>query len=445
MFGVVRACLFIGAAARLSLILEMHSRTVPNAPKLVADLRNQVANVSGLNSTDIAVEVLPDNFFFPCPEILPSFEPESEMAVAARQLHGVHGPHGHWSHGHWSHGHHHSFMDDEASGEYYYYYYDEKPMIEDGLMMLGAPAEGKCAECLAAGMDYCIAEDRCTERATRTCRGAEDHVTGSPEFSRAEPGHSMKCPRSDAPGERGFLGQDAPGERGFLGHHGRKGFPVLLEVRGVTSDKLIHDLRAHAADLSATGCETVEGQPCKVTFELYECGVRARHAHHRHHSNYHHHIPPLCGLAGAMMNVCCCLFLLRLIRICLCGRRRGWRSQGTDGSPFLPPAAQGAPVQGRIVNGVILPHGAPSAGPAVPPSTAPSVQVQAQAVQPAAVFPVAPVAPVAPAPAAGYCSSCGAPHSDTARFCGACGQPLSGCVSSGPAYPQLQAPMQAQN
>jgi hypothetical protein len=164
-----------------------------------------------------------------------------------------------------------------------------------------------------------------------------------------------------------------------------------------------------------------------VTFELYECAVQAHHhVPHRHH---HHHIPPIAGIFWAISNVCCCLVLVRLIRICLCGRRRNWGSQGADGSaaaPFMP-SAQSAPVQGRIVNGVILPYNAPSAGPAAPP---------------------APTAPVQPA-IAGYCSSCGSPHPDGHKFCGACGHPLQHAllqpgVSSGPAYPQLQAPVQVQ-
>merc|ERR1719326_545628 len=138
----------------------------------------------------------------------------------------------------------------------------------------------------------------------------------------------MKCPRSD-------------GERGFLEHHGRKGFPVLLELRGETTEKMIHELRAHAAELSATGCETTGTQPCKVTFELYECPVRA-HRHHRHHHREEKLM--FCGLMWAIFNFCCCLGFLRCIRlICMgCHRRaRHWRSQGADGNstaPFLSSA-----------------------------------------------------------------------------------------------------------
>jgi hypothetical protein len=67
---------------------------------------------------------------------------------------------------------------------------DEEPLPEHG-----HPA-GKCEECIAAGQDYCIAENRCTTRATRTCRGPEDHITGCPKFAQTSPGHSMTCPRS---------------------------------------------------------------------------------------------------------------------------------------------------------------------------------------------------------------------------------------------------------
>merc|ERR1719388_346023 len=260
MAGVFRAFLFVGAAARLSLLVEMHTRAVPNARTLLADLRSKVANVSGLNSTDVAVDtVLPEHFFFPCPEILPSYEPDVATAIAkARQLHDVHGPHGHGPHGPHGPGGLHFFArpwdgpspDARDDGEYDYDDYDEESMLEHG------PHHEMCAKCLAAGKDYCVEDNRCTPRATRTCNGPEDHVTGSPEFARTSPGHSMKCPKPDE-----------PVERGFLHHHGRQGFPVLLEVHGVTGDKLIHDLRAHAAALSATACETAE-KPCKVTFEL---------------------------------------------------------------------------------------------------------------------------------------------------------------------------------
>lgn len=321
--------------------------------------------------------------------------------------------------------------DDESEANSYYYY-DEEPKPERG------PRAETCAKCLAVGKDYCIANNRCTERATRTCEGAEDHVTGSPEFARTSPGHSMTCPGSEA-GDR----------HGFLTHHGRKGFPVLLEVRGVTSDKLLQELEAHAADLSATGCETAD-EHCRVTFELYECSVRqGRHVPHHHH--HFHRVPPIVGMIWTIANIFCFFAFVRVIRRCCCGgRRRSWAippaamSRGADGNataPFLSSSAS-PPVQGRIVNGVILPpQTAPSAGPANPPSTAPPAPVPqaAQALQPAVVFPMAPVVP-----ATGYCSTCGAAHPSNHRFCGACGQPLRPAVSSGPAYPQLEAPMQAE-
>jgi len=390
MSGVVRACLLVGAAARLSLILEMHTRRAPHAPKLAADLRNKVANISGLNSTDISVEKLPDDFFFPCPEVLASDESESETAVLARQLHGK---------------------------------------------------------------------------------------------------------------------QDARVERGFLGYHGRNSrFPILLEVRGVTSGKLIHDLRTHVTDLTAAGCETA-GQPCKVTFALYEC--RVRESHHRHHG--HFPIPSFAGVVVFLVNLCFLGLFMRVICACICaccGGRRGWRccpatcnatavrcpmtgSAPAVRCPFLQTAAQS---ERRIVNGVIVSSNAPSAGPAVPsamampaptapaptapPPTAPPV------VQPAGVYPVPPAAPAAPvyvpmsqpeanalaaeesaqleralalsqesaesaqldralalslAEATRYCSTCGAANPIAHRFCAACGQPLQPGVSPAAGL-GLQAP-----
>merc|ERR1719405_118793 len=271
MAGPVRALLFVGAAARLSLLLEMHTRIAPNAPKLVADLKNKVANVAGLNSTDVAVEMLPDNFFFPCPAVLngadsPYHKSEATAVAAARQLHG----HGHeHGHDHWhDHGHdHHHHHDHDHDHDHVHFVDGPQGRMEMiGMhsiemspfsMMLEShfggdddddnddddddddddepvPEHGDraatCAECLAAGKDYCIADNRCTKRATRTCAGPEDHVTGSPEFARTSPGHSMKCPKPDADRERGFLARGGP-----LAHHGRRGFPVLLEVRGKTS------------------------------------------------------------------------------------------------------------------------------------------------------------------------------------------------------------------
>merc|ERR1719171_1855161 len=143
------------------------------------------------------------------------------------------------------------------------------------------------------------------------------------------------------------------------------------------------------------------------------------------------------------MNVFCCFALLRVIRKCCCGRRVDWQNMddGYGNGPAAPLVQNGdAPVQGRIVNGVIMPASAPSAGPAVPSSTTvtPTPTAPAQAVQPAAVFPVAPAAPAAPLQATGFCPSCGTPHPEGHRFCGACGQSLRPAVSAGPAYPQLQ-------
>jgi len=372
MSGVVRACLLVGAAAKLSLILELHTQTAPHVPKLTAGLRNKVANISGLNSTDISVEKLPGEYHFPCPEILSPAESTSETAVMARQLRGA------------------SF-----------------------------------------GLDV----------------------------------------------------PDSLGEQGFLGYpHGRKGhhhetmssFPILLEVRGVTGGKLLKDLRAHAADLSATGCEAA-GHPCKVTFALYNCRAHEEH-HHRHHR--YHHMPHFAGFIMLIAQFCCCLaVMMRAIRICCCGGRRcagegaaavpALPALPTVQVPFLHSTAQAAPV--RIVNGVILPYDAPSAGPALPAAPAPSAP--AAQVQPAGVYPAVPAAPTyvppvpmsqpAPVPmsqpapdadltralalsveaeesaqmnravanslaesAARFCPACGAASPEGHRFCSGCGQPL---------------------
>merc|ERR1719387_1196429 len=147
------------------------------------------------------------------------------------------------------------------------------------------------------------------------------------------------------------------------------------------SHELMHDLRAHVAELSATGCETA-GEPCQVSFELYKCPVHARRAH-AHHHHRHHHMAPLCALMTFICNVCCCVGILRFLRFCLCGRSYRRRTSPADMSPTTSGAAPllpGQPVQGRlIVNGVIQnanavqamhvvqpAHAAPSAGPAPP-------------------------------------------------------------------------------
>lgn len=49
-----------------------------------------------------------------------------------------------------------------------------------------------CRRCLVSGQDYCKSRNVCTPRATKTCAGPEDHVTGSVLF--AHLGHSMICP-----------------------------------------------------------------------------------------------------------------------------------------------------------------------------------------------------------------------------------------------------------
>jgi len=58
----------------------------------------------------------------------------------------------------------------------------------------------KCQACLASGFDYCIHEDRCTKRATYTCKGPHDHITGDKEFAlhgNPHTKHSMICPASE--------------------------------------------------------------------------------------------------------------------------------------------------------------------------------------------------------------------------------------------------------
>merc|ERR1719316_410265 len=103
---------------------------------------------------------------------------------------------------------------------------------------------------------------------------------------------------------------------------------------------------------------------------------------------------------------------MRAIRSCCCGGRRCEGEEGAAAVPALPAlptvqvpflhSAQAAPV--RIVNGVIVPYDAPSAGPAVPAAPAPSAPAPsaaaqaaqaraAQAVQPAGVYPAVPAAP----------------------------------------------------
>jgi hypothetical protein len=235
-------------------------------------------------------------------------------------------------------------------------------------------------------------------------------------------------------------------------------------------------LRVHATDLTATGCENA-GPHCKVTFGLYEC--RVRESHHRHHNRYP--IPSFAGVIMMMSHLCFCLVAVRVIRYCCCGGRGVWRcpAAGTATAarcPFLQSAAQSAPVQTRIVNGVILPQNAPSAGPALaattatpaPTPTAPAPPAPA-AVPAIGVYPIGTLAaPAAPAyvpmsqpeadvqlnralalseeteesdqlnrvlalslaEAAGRpCPTCGAANPESHRFCSACGQPLLPGVS----------------
>jgi len=58
--------------------------------------------------------------------------------------------------------------------------------------------EAVCKQCLDAGKDYCIAENKCIPRATFQCHGPHDHITGDKEFAlHGNPEgiqHSMVCP-----------------------------------------------------------------------------------------------------------------------------------------------------------------------------------------------------------------------------------------------------------
>lgn len=71
---------------------------------------------------------------------------------------------------------------------------------------LQAKEEGsKCDKCLAQGMDYCMAENTCVERAkVGLCQSAQDHVTGSRKYASKNLGTRIKCPlnvRGAAPNE----------------------------------------------------------------------------------------------------------------------------------------------------------------------------------------------------------------------------------------------------
>ena len=60
-----------------------------------------------------------------------------------------------------------------------------------------ALVNGNCEECLRTGFDYCISANSCVERASKSCKGPEDHITGDESFaSGVENGYrlSMTCP-----------------------------------------------------------------------------------------------------------------------------------------------------------------------------------------------------------------------------------------------------------
>mmetsp|Transcript_133013 Transcript_133013/g.258951 ORF Transcript_133013/g.258951 Transcript_133013/m.258951 type:complete len:402 (-) Transcript_133013:274-1479(-) len=94
----------------------------------------------------------------------------------------------HHHHGHDDHphpGHHH------GHGDHFFPGFD-------------VPAHGKpvlkCQACLASGFDYCISKDQCTKRATFSCKGPHDHITGDKEFAlhgNPHAQHSMTCPGSE--------------------------------------------------------------------------------------------------------------------------------------------------------------------------------------------------------------------------------------------------------
>merc|ERR1740121_1413079 len=50
-----------------------------------------------------------------------------------------------------------------------------------------AAVSSTCQKCLAEGKDFCISSNSCIPRATFGCNGAEDHITGDPEFAKPGP------------------------------------------------------------------------------------------------------------------------------------------------------------------------------------------------------------------------------------------------------------------
>lgn len=80
----------------------------------------------------------------------------------------------------------------------------------------------KCQACLASGFDYCIREDRCTKRATYTCKGPHDHITGDEEFAlhgNPHTQHSMICPGFEPKGPVDFSAVATSKEKGVVQEH----------------------------------------------------------------------------------------------------------------------------------------------------------------------------------------------------------------------------------
>lgn len=64
----------------------------------------------------------------------------------------------------------------------------------------GGSAADVCQECLDGGSDYCISGNKCVPRATYSCEGPDDHITGDVWFAfhgNPRANHSMSCPKTD--------------------------------------------------------------------------------------------------------------------------------------------------------------------------------------------------------------------------------------------------------
>jgi len=106
---------------------------------------------------------------------------------AGRGLHGHH------------HEHHHEHDDEHQHQHHPWHHHQHHEHRREGhhpghsmvcpASPLGAAEPSQCEACLASGKDFCISSARCIERATFGCDGAEDHITGDPEFARPGPHH----------------------------------------------------------------------------------------------------------------------------------------------------------------------------------------------------------------------------------------------------------------